>query len=811
MEAMKRYVCIHGHFYQPPRENPWLEAIEVQDSAYPYHDWNDRITAECYAPNSASRILDGEERIIQITNNYARISFNFGPTLLSWLQDKAPRVYQAILDADKASQQRFTGHGTAIAQVYNHMIMPLANRHDKETQIVWGIRDFESRFGRKPEGMWLAETAVDLETLDLLSQHDIRYSILSPTQARQVREVGGETWRNVEDGSIDPSLPYRVTLPSKKMFALFFYDGPISHAVAFEGLLKRGEFLAGRLAQAFSPHRRWSQLVHIATDGETYGHHQFSGDMALAYALEHIETAKLAKLTNYGEHLDRQLPLWEVQIKENTSWSCVHGVERWRSDCGCNSGGHPDWNQSWRAPLRQALDWLRDQLIPRFERKGAALFREPWAARNDYINVVLNRTSENIHAYLDKHQSRKLMETERIEALKLMEMQRHAMLMFTSCGWFFDELSGIETVQVIQYAGRALQLCEELCGDGLESEFLNRLGQARSNIAGHGDGRRIYDKFVKPAMVDLEKVGAHYAISSLFENYGAETKVYCYDARREDFRLLTSGKVRLALGRASIKSRIVLESKDISFGVLHLGNHDLSGGVREFQGEKAYARLLSEIAEAFERADVPATLRAVDQHFGSGSYTLKLLFRDEQRKIVRLILEPALVEAEVAYRRIFEQNAPLMRFMAELNMTSPRRFRIAAEFTVTSDLRRALESESLNFEQAKATFAEARKSGIALDVPTLEFAVRHMIERLTRKFEERPDDLVRLQNLQNVVEFAISLPFPINFWLAQNVYFRALREIFPARVEKAKEHEKSAEEWTSCFRRLGEQLRVRVD
>jgi alpha-amylase/alpha-mannosidase (GH57 family) len=807
---MDRYLCIHGQFYQPPRENAWLEAIEIQDSAYPYHDWNERITAECYAPNSASRILDGEERIVQITNNYAKISFNFGPNLLSWLAEKAPRVYQAILAADKASQKQFSGHGAAIAQVYNHMIMPLANRRDKQTQILWGIRDFEFRFGRKPEGMWLAETAVDLETLDLLAQNGIRFTILSPSQARRARDIGGRTWRNVADGSIDPSLAYRITLPSKRTLALFFYDRPISHAVAFEGLLRRGEYLADRLAQAFSPDREWPQLVHIATDGETYGHHQFRGDMALAYALEHIESANLAKLTNYGEYLGRQTPLREAEIKESTSWSCVHGIERWRSDCGCNSGMHPGWNQAWRTPLRNALNWLRNQLAPRFAEKGAAIFRDPWRARNRYIDVILNRSPENIQAFMAEHQSHPLTAAERTEALMLLEMQRHAMLMFTSCGWFFDELSGIETVQVIQYAGRALQLSEELFGDRLEEKFLEGLEQAKSNLPGQQDGRKIYVKFVKPAMVDLEKVGAHYAVSSLFENYGSETPVYCYNVSRADFHLFSAGKARLALGHARVQSRILLDSKKVSFGVLHLGDHNISGGVRAFQGEESYAQLLAEVTETFDRGDLVEILRLVDKHFGSSSYTLKLLFRDEQGKILRLILDPALMDAEAAYRRIFEQYAPLMRFMADLNIPSPRRFKIAAEFTLNSDLRRAMEADPLDLNRIRARLAEVQQAGITLDVATLEFAMRSTLERIAQRFDAHPEDMTILRELQGGVELADALPFPINFWLVQNVYFRVLQDVYPSK-ENVAEADAFANEWVSSFRLLGGKLRMRVN
>ena len=400
---MERYICIHGHFYQPPRENPWLEDIELQDSAYPYHDWNERINAECYAPNTVSRILDGEGRIVKLPNNYAKISFNFGPTLLSWLQVKAPETYAAILAGDRMSQEHFSGHGSALAQAYNHLIMPLANRRDKYTQVLWGIRDFEYRFGRPPEGMWLPETAVDLETLDIMAELGLQFTILAPHQAKRVRLIGQDVWVDVSRGTIDPTMPYEINLPSGRRMALFFYDGSISRAVAFEGLLSRGENLAQRLAGAFSADSQLPQLVHIATDGETYGHHQRFGDMALAYALRSIETSGLARLTNYGEYLERHPPKNVAEIVENTSWSCAHGIERWRSDCGCSSGAHPGWRQAWRAPLRQAMDGLRDELAPAFEAQGGIYLRDPWAARDDYIDVVLDRSQPSTDAFLARH------------------------------------------------------------------------------------------------------------------------------------------------------------------------------------------------------------------------------------------------------------------------------------------------------------------------------------------------------------------------------------------------------------------------
>ena len=334
VNSINRYICIHGHFYQPPRENPWLEEIEIEESAFPFHDWNERVTNECYAPNAASRILGSERRIIDIVNNYSRISFNFGPTLLSWLNTHNQEVYQAILQADKDSQQTFSGHGSAIAQIYNHLIMPLANSRDKETEIIWGVKDFIYRFGRMPEGMWLSETAVDNETLDLLALHGIRFTILAPHQARRIRKIGDETWNDVTKETLHIGRPYLCILPSGRTIAIFFYEPGIAGEVAFGNLLENGDQFTRRLIDAFPRDTKTPHLVSIATDGETYGHHHRFADMALAYALHEIESKDLAKITIYGEYLERFPPGYEVAIAENTSWSCSHGVKRWEDDCG---------------------------------------------------------------------------------------------------------------------------------------------------------------------------------------------------------------------------------------------------------------------------------------------------------------------------------------------------------------------------------------------------------------------------------------------------------------------------------------------
>ena len=807
-----KYVCIHGHFYQPPRENPSLEHVEFEDSAYPYHDWNERITAECYAPNAASRIMDAEGRIARIVNNYAKISFNFGPTLLSWLEEKSPEVSQAIVDADVESRKTFSGHGSALAQAYNHVIMPLANSRDKRTQVIWGVREFAHRFGHAPEGMWLPETAVDLETLDLLAEHGIKFTVLAPHQAAKVRKIGSRTWKDVSGDRIDPTRSYVLRLPSRRHIALFFYDGPISRAVAFEGLLSNGEHFANRLVGGFSDERDWPQLLHIATDGESYGHHHHFGEMALSYALEHIQSKELAQITNYGEFLAKHPPTHQVEIFEDSSWSCVHGIERWRAHCGCNSGGHGDWNQQWRGPLRVALDWLRDNLALRFEQKAGEYLEDPWRARNEYIQVILDRAPENADRFLGQQASRELSRAERVAVWKLLEMQRHAMLMYTSCGWFFDELSGIETVQVIQYAGRALQLATDLEPDTeLEPAFLARLADAKSNIEEHRDGALIYDKFVRPALVDLPKLAAHYAIRSVFAEYGQHANIYSYVVDRRDYAEAEAGKMKLVTGRARFTSRITEESGELAFGVLHFGDHNVNGGVRVFGDQSEYPSVASALREAFSRADVPGMLRLLDQSFDKNIYSLKSLFRDDQRKILQNILASTLADAERSLRRQYEQQAPLMRFLADLRVEQPKLFRTLAQFALNSEIRDALQLNEVPRERLQSLLREAADMQVAVEAQSLEFIVRRRAEQSAQEFWRDPTELVGLERLVEAVDLAKSMPFQVNLWKVQNLCAQRLDGTLAGMKARVQQGDETASLWVSQLNSLAIALGVRVN
>jgi len=806
---MERFVCIHGHFYQPPRENAWLEQIEIQDSAYPYHDWNERITAECYTPNAESRILDHECYITRIVNNYSRMSFNFGPTLLSWMEKNAPATHESILRADRSSMERFSGHGSAIAQAYNHMIMPLANRRDKVTQVRWGIADFERRFGHAPEGMWLPEAAVDSETLDVLAEHGITFTILAPRQAARVRPAGSSNWTDVSGERIDTTMPYTQRLPSGRSIGIFFYDGPIAKAVAFEGILSSGEGFAQRLMGAFRD-RHSAQLVNIAVDGETFGHHHRFGDMGLAYALHYIETNQLARITNYGEYFAMYPPTHEVEIVENSSWSCVHGVERWRSDCGCNTGGGQGWNQAWRGPLRDALDWLRDTTATEYEDEARRFVSDPWQARDEYISLVMDRSTDNVDAFVSSHTTMELRDNERVSLLKLLELQRNAMLMYTSCGWFFDELSRIETVQVMQYAGRVAQLAQALFGDSLEERFLERLAMAKSNLSEQGDGRRIYERFVRPATVGLSAVAAHFAVSSVFESYGNDIKLFCYPVVVEDLRIQEMGRARLALGKIRLSSEITTESRLFTFGVLYFGEHNLNAGVRDFRNDEAYAAMVADLSHVFEAADFTEVVRNLDRHFGSSTYSLKSLFRDEQRKVMGYILEGTLAEIEQVFRQLYEHQYPPMRFLTEMGNPLPKAFKDAAEFILNTDLRRALTADELNVSHIENLVSNSRIWGSELDSEGHGYLLQQTLTRMMGDVFDSPDDESLLERLTAAVDLSCHLPFTPDLGQVQTLYYRMLPKARSDRKVRAEAGDEAAKGWLDRFDALGVRLKVRT-
>lgn len=806
---MSRFVCIHGHFYQPPRENPWLEAIEVQDSAHPYHDWNERITAECYAPNAAARILGEERRITDIVNNYSRMSFNFGPTLLSWMERHAPEVYAAVLEADRESRKRFGGHGAAIAQVYNHIIMPLASERDKRTQVVWGIRDFRHRFGRKPEGMWLAETAVDVATLEALAAEGLAFTILAPHQALRVRREGAEAWEDVSGGRIDTCKPYLCRLPSGRSIALFFYNGPVSRDIAFGNLLADGASFARRLTAGFADSPD-PQLIHIATDGETYGHHHKYGDMALAYCLHVIETEGAARVTVYGEYLEAHPPRDEVEIAENTAWSCAHGIERWRSDCGCETGCEPRLHQRWRAPLREAVDMPADRLGAHFENAASGLLRDPWAARDDYISVLLDRSDDNRNRFLDRHAARKLDAESKVRVFKLLEMQRNALLQFTSCGWFFDDVAGLETVQILMYSARAMQLAAETGGPDLEADFVRILEKALGNRPGLKTGAVVYRKLVKPAVVDLVRVGVHYAVSSLFQESGKTAPLYCYCVRSEARDLHEDGRRRLAVGRARILSEITGESLVFSYGVLHCGDLDLQAGARAFENGEAYAKMNRELAAAFRKGDTAETTRLMDTHFGTHGFSLHHLFRDEQRRVVGGMFGALDDDLSARLRKIHDEHAALLDAAAEMGIPVPGALSAVMGFVHNRVVERLLKADVLDLARLEEEAAKVREGSFKLDTVRAAFLLGGRLEGHMAKLLKKPGDASAAENAAADLEAARILSLELPLWKAQNLFFLAGKKALPDLIRKAESGDKAARAPLDLFNRLGDLLGVKA-
>lgn len=643
-------LTIHGHFYQPPREDPWTGRIPVQGSAAPFHDWNERIAAECYAPNARSRVLDEKGRIEEIVSNYEWIHFDFGPTLLRWLETNDPQAYRAILEGDARSMRRFGGHGNAIAQAYNHMIMPLANYRDQRTQVIWGLRDFEHRFGRKSESIWLPETAVNLETLRILVEFGMRYLILAPSQAKRIRSMRGGGWSDVSGGRIDPRRAYRWRVPGneEKGIDVFFYDGPVSAAVSFDHLLRNASVLADRLQMAAKGAPE-EGLIHAATDGEVYGHHEPFGDMCLAYLITREGPLRGFEWTNYGAYLDQHPPQHWVDIDlgdggDGTSWSCAHGVDRWRRDCGCSVGGKAGWNQKWRSPLRRGLDHLRDRLAEVFMASAADLVHDPWAARDDSIEILLRPDARD--AFLARHARRILDIDEQRRLWRLLESQHQAMLMFTSCAWFFADISGLEVQQNLGYAARAIELAQPFARVDLEEEILSHLISAKSNLPEMGDGVGIWRRFIVPnrrssAAVAIEAVAL---IAASQDGIRAESPAYAVDLLSSEGRLANGG----IDGSLRVRDRATTEETEFHFAARRDPESLLRLSVR--------AEGSSEVCEG-RLDDLPL---------------------DPRQRIVRALLHDLTEQEESRFDAIFDSSRPLMERFRKMGLDLPPIFRVLA-------------------------------------------------------------------------------------------------------------------------------------
>lgn len=771
MSKTRNYLCIHGHFYQPPRENPWLDTVEEQPSAAPYHDWNERVTAECYASNGAARILDERNRIIEIVNNYEDISFNFGPTLASWLATERPDVYRAVLAADARSAAARGGHGNAIAQVYNHVIMPLATLRDKRTQVRWGIADFVHRFGRRPAGMWLAETAVDRETLNVLAEHGIRYVILAQHQAEAVRPRGSSDWAETAGDDIDPTRPYHCPLDEGRALSVLFYDGPISRALAFEGLLRSGARMLERIRQGFSESRGWPQLLLLATDGETFGHHNRFGEMALAWAIDRLKRDGDIVVTNPAAFLAEHPPEWEVRVRDETSWSCSHGVERWRSDCGCTTGaGGVGWSQAWRAPLRRALEWLRQEIDEIFE--GSGLFQDPWAARDAYIAVLMDNGDEVRGSFAKQHFRPRLPHPQR--AWQALEMEHCAQLMFTSCAWFFDEVSRIETRQVLAYAARAIQLAQSFQRE-LEGRFLELLAEAPSNLADEHDGARVYERYVRPLRVTRERVVAHTATQLLIGPRAAEPprSVYCFDVEFDDLVQERAGAAAVAVGRLRVSCRRTGEGGEAAFCAIHYGGVDFHCAVRGSSSEEEYEKARDEILDHFRAYSLTAVVRSVDNFFGADYRTLRDLFHEERKRVLYEVSDETLRRSEASYRRLYEENRQLMDFARQIGVPVLRSFRQASSFVLGIELRRALEGplEPELFERLDDIIEQIATWEATVDTQWLAWRLKARLEEAMKAAAQKPEAPELWARVERLLDAAAALDVAVDLSGTQNEFY----------------------------------------
>ncbi|MFH0960793.1 MAG: DUF3536 domain-containing protein [Pseudomonadota bacterium] len=770
-------ICIHGHFYQPPRENPWLEEVEKQDSAHPFHDWNEKITYECYQPNLEARLLDENGRLRGIINNYEFISFNFGPTLLSWLERHEKNTYESILKADMVSKFARYGHGNALAQAYNHMILPLATKCDKITQIIWGLKDFKHRFKREAEGMWLPETAVDLETLEVLVDQGVLFTILSPKQASRCRDNFSGRWQTVDGSSLDPSRPYLCFLPSGSHITIFFYDAPVSQAIAFEGLLNDGSIFKERLLGAFATDRSWPQLVNIATDGESYGHHHGFGEMALAFAIEQLLYEPNVRLTNYGEFLANHPATAEVEIIERTSWSCSHGVGRWTRDCGCSTSQKPGWKQLWRTPLRTSLDIIRERVDELFERRGSELFLDPFRTRNDYLDLILKNRTE-IQLFLKTYQKKELSASESVEALSLLEMQRNRMLMYTSCGWFFDDLTGIETLQILEYAARVLQLAS-VYDPGLAKEFLGELFKATSNAPPQMNGEQIFREKIMPHVVDLAQVAVHVAISALFDKPRANQDIYVYKVHMMDLLREEFGDRVLLIGQTTVQSWVTLKEEKLVFVVLYSGAVDLRCSVQTFpEDQQYYENLRSDLAESFKRHSSTELIRKLDKYFPHKYFAFKDLFVEQRTRLLEIITKKMFQDQAVLLTTFYRKNEDFARLIVNHGARLPDTFRAAARFVLNRQFLKEIEklSQEMFPESLESILRDTHFWKIQLDLSAAQKMISHRIRLLVEELGQDCSNQSSLSEIFRFLDMAQRLEVYLHLSEAQTTLFRILRE-----------------------------------
>lgn len=776
---------IHAHFYQPERTNPWTGVLDPEPTAAPARDWNDRIHGECYRPNGSARIFDDQRRVERIVNNYEHLSFNFGPTLLSWMERRAPETYARIIDGDWRSVRR-TGHGNALAQAFNHTILPLANERDRRTQISWGLADFRHRFGRDAQGMWLPETAADRATIDALIDAGVGFTVLAPHQAHRVRHPGGE-WQEVGAG-IDTGRAYlhRHSDGSGRSMAVFFYDGSLAQNLAFgEGGIDAAD-LIGTLRTGVPSS---GGLVHAALDGETFGHHRPFGELGLAYTL--FEGAQREGLipTSYAAWLAANPPVDEVEIVggEGTAWSCAHGVGRWARDCGCSTNAEEGWNQAWRAPLRAALDIVRDAAVDVFAARGGELLRDPWRARNDYIDVRLGTMTPA--AFLERHARRAVSERQTIEIWTLLESQRHAMVMYTSCGWFFGDVSGIETVYVLRFAARTLDLLGELgAAGGAEEAFLEALGAARSNKPEVGTGVDVWREQVRPARVTPRRIAAHLSLLGLSQPeaaadfpVGSPVALGGHSLIVREGQIERRGAVALVTARMSVTATDTGRTEELGIAGLHLGGLDFHGVSLLIDEHPDFDEQAAQLWEALPTESMVHLLRRIwhlGDHPDGAEFGLEAALPGGRQIIVGTVFGDLTERFHEQYSRLYHDHRRILESLTAAGYDLPRDLRAAAELTLNAELEaqvdaasQSLADDSLDiasFDAVRDTIALAHEQGYTLELGDLQRALTEAITAAAaaaaRSLRTADADLV-----DRWLDLAAELDLPVDLSRAQEL------------------------------------------
>ncbi len=840
-------VVIHGHFYQPPRENPWSGILPRQESAAPAHDWNERIADECYRPNARSRIMGAGSLIEEISNNYAFINFDFGPTLLTWLERNARDVYDSILEGDRLSVGLQGGHGNAIAQVYNHLIMPLANYRDKRTQIVWGLRDFEWRFGRKSESIWLSETAINLDTVKMLIEFGIRYVILSPYQALRTRPLDrSRHWSDASGGKVDPRKPYRFYLKDarrhrrlNRSIDVFFYDGHLASDVSFNHLLRSAGTFRDRLQKAGGD-PKGDGFVNVATDGEVYGHHEPFGDMCLAYLTRREAPPHGMTFTNYGRYLDLHPPVDEVDLNfgerdEGTAWSCAHGVGRWERDCGCQTGGAAEWDQRWRTPLRRGFDMVRDRIIETYLEQVSPLVDDPWATRDDYILVLLDPSPSARQAFIDQHARRDLDRSERQRLWCLLESQRFAMFMFTSCGWFFADISGIETVQNMAYACRAIELAAPWQSYDVEEMLLDYLAEAASNIPAHGNGADIYRRYARPQRIRPERVAGGMALGAavLDEQPGGAELNYSVRTLAYQKGPIAEGAGSEGTAHRSLLALTHAETEQVHHYFAHVF-YNGPGRIR------CYVLPVEEDPTTYAQAPPPHDEATLQESGGIRRYTLRNLVAEGRERIIRTAYDSILARQEEQLTELFEQGRDLITTCRQAGVEVPEVLSAAAGHVLERMLTekaaeleatfqegvRAAEDRVEEQNPAPSSAAAARRGALLGEIAEIlsfsrdnELRVAHeplvrSYDRVLRGLLERIVESPRAEyavECLHVIESSYALEFPLDRRPLEELAFVGFGKHRAVLRKMAHENTEDATRNWEAFRRLAEALKLNIN